>query len=94
MYFLITTHKSPLFYADNANHPLRVDDINYTYEKNEINTGGRITSKRSSEPMISDPMQAISVLYQHNIPGYKSRVSAKNRAAELGLTTWKYLKID
>jgi hypothetical protein len=45
------------------------------------------------EPM-NDFMQAVSVLYRHGIQGYKSKRFAKEKAKELGLATWKYLKID
>ncbi|MEH6578604.1 MAG: hypothetical protein V7731_16200 [Amphritea sp.] len=94
MYFLITAHKLPLFYRDDANHPVEVNGIDYVYEKTEIDANGLITFRGGSEPMINDPMQAISVLHQHGIPGYKNRDSAKMRAKELGLQSYKYLKIS
>lgn len=93
MYFLISRHLLPLFFTDDTNHPVEVNGIDYVYEKTEINENGLVTSRRSSEPMIDDPMQAISVLYQHGIPGYKNRDSAKMRAKELGLSSFTYLKI-
>lgn len=94
MHFLVTTHTLPFFYNDDADHPVEVKGIDYVYEKTTIGANGTVMFQGGSEPMIDDPMQAISVLYQHGIPGYADKVSAKNRAKELGLKSWKYLKID
>jgi len=93
MYFLITTHRAHLFYANDAKHPVRVKGIDYVYEKTTMNTDGSYATVGGSEPMIDDPMQAISILYLHRIPSYKSKALAKSRAKELGLATWKYLEI-
>jgi hypothetical protein len=94
MYFLITTHREHLFYANDAKQPVRVKGIDYVHEKTTMHTDGSYTNVGGSEPMIDDPMQAISILHLHGIPSYKSKALAKSKAKDLGLATWKYLEIS
>ncbi|WP_421867400.1 hypothetical protein [Motiliproteus sp.] len=92
MYFLVTTHKYPQFYVDNLDGPIEVETIGYVFRKEEKEPRGKGVVE-TSFPMIRDEMQAISELYNHGVTGFKTKKDAKKKAAELGLSTWKYLEL-
>lgn len=49
--------------------------------------------KYHTEPLIKEPMQAISALFEAGIKGFATKSEARTFAKILPVTTWKYLQI-
>ena len=87
MWFIITAHNKPKFYAANLS-VLEVPGIEWI---NEVKT--ETLQYYSSRPFIKDSMQAFSALYQYGIKGYSTKKEAKAFAKTLPVGYWKYLQI-
>lgn len=87
MWYLITIHKEPQFYADDPDNPITVVGLPYT------NTLFRGNEYIKFEPaIIEDSEKAISILEEHGVKGFKRKLDAKAHAKTIGLTKgFKYL---
>lgn len=81
MWFVTTMHKHPNFYAPDHS-VLDVSKIEWIKD-----------SEFSSDPLIQDPMQAISALFEAGIKGFTTKPEARTFAKKLPVPNWKYLQI-
>ena len=84
MYFVISTHTKTRYYKFDGRGPIEISSIELT---NETVNGW------SSEPVIVNPMQAISELYRHQIPYFLTKKEARRMAVKHELKSFKYQKI-
>ncbi len=86
--WFITKVSSPTEFYNKSGHAIKVPEVNWVYTKqsNGITVSG-------SQPLVKDPMQAISALYQADIPGFKTKPLAREFGKTLPHGNWRYLEI-
>lgn len=87
MWFVISGHNIAKFYSSDR-ELLEVKGIEWIKEKKTPEY--KISS---SKPFIKDSKQAISVLQNAGIKGYRTKSEAKEFAKTLPVSVWRYLKL-